>query len=341
MSKFKKEEALEIARELMRRCIVVDGLTGGSSERFIEDLQKGGVNAVNDTVSGHNHTVKSAFMSMLSRRWLVERMPDRCLLATTTEDIQRAKQENKVALIAGWQGAEPILDDYHWVEVFHEYGLRILQFTYNEGNALGAGCLEPRDSGLTFRGINLVRECNKLGIVIDCSHTGERTTLDMIEHSKKPCIFSHSNPKAVRMNARNISDEQIKACAGKGGVIGCPIFADFVGNTTDGRRPTVEEWVRCVNYVVELVGIDHVGIGSDISTSAGGWVQWVNNTKRMYPEICGGMDYNMHEIEGIDHSHATFPLLASALIQNGYEEKDMVKILGSNWLRVFREVWRA
>lgn len=337
-----REEALVKARELMHRHIVVDGLAmGPAAEWFVEDLIKGGMNAVNNTVGEYSDSVKSAFMRMLAQRWLVKRIPDKCILVSTTTDINQAKREGKVAIINGWQGAEPLLDDYRWIEVFQEFGLRILQFTYNHGNLLGAGCLEPRDGGLTFSGIEMVRACNERGIVTDCSHAGERTSLDMIERSDKPCIFSHSNPSGVRNNPRNISDEQIKACATRGGVIGCTTFADFVGDTAGGRQPTLKEWVKCVDYVVKLVGIDHVGIGGDISCNPGGAVWWDNDTKRRYPEICGGMTFNIHQIEGLGHSHANFSLLVAALLESGYGDEDIAKILGRNWLRVFDQVWGA
>ena len=324
----------------MQKYLVVDGLgAAATTENAARGWMSGGVNAVNWTVAGHGSTAKEAAMNMVARDWLVKRLPDRVIVATSVADIEQARRDGKLAVVQGWQGAEALEDDYHWLEVFYKLGLRILQFTYNDENRLGYGCLEPNDPGLKRYGIDILQDCNRLGILVDCSHVGERTSLDTIEMSSTPCIFSHSNPKGVRSNPRNISDEQIRSCASRGGVIGATCFSDFVADTSDCRRPTVMDWVRHVDYLVDLAGIDHVGIGTDILANPGGAIWWDNNTGRQYRDISGGMTYEMHSIEGFDHSHANFPLLVGALVEQGYKEQDVARIIGGNWLRVYREAW--
>lgn len=333
-----REDALQTALEWMKKHPVVDGLAAAvTSERAMQNCIDGGLNAV--AGGGGGRTAKEALMSMLNMRWLVKRIPDKITLVTTVDGIEQAREDGKVALFVNWQNADPLEDDYHWLEIFYEYGLRVLNFCYNGENRLGYGCLEPHDLGIKRFGIDILQDCNRLGILLDGSHSGERTTLDMIEMSTAPCIFSHSNPKGVRMNHRNISDTQITECATRGGVIGCPLYSDFVADTSEGQQPTLDDWVKCVDYVVNLAGIDHVAIGTDIYANPGGAVWWDNNTGRRYRDVSGGMTFEMHEVEGINFSHANFPLLIASLVQRGYKEEDVAKIMGGNWLRVYRQVW--
>lgn len=337
------DDSLQTAKAWMTKYPVVDALgSGAPTEKFINDIITGGINVVSWTIANsYRDSTRDVFHSMLTRKWLIQSMPNKCALARSTADIERALSEGKVAIIYNFQGAEFMQDFFHWLEVFWDLGLRILQPFYNRENRMGYGCQEPNDMGLKHFGIEIVRYCNELGILLDCSHAGERTTLDMMEISEKPCVFSHSNPKALRDNPRNISDTQIKNCAAKGGVIGCPIYSDFVADTTGGYQPTVDDWVKHVDYVANLVGIDHVGIGSDIATSPGFGLAWHNTFRRQFRETCGGMTFETHEIKGFNHSHANFPLLITALVQRGYKEQDMAKIMGGNWLRVYKAAWGA
>jgi microsomal dipeptidase-like Zn-dependent dipeptidase len=177
--------------------------------------------------------------------------------------------------------------------------------------------------GLKHFGIEIVRYCNELGVLLDCSHAGERTSLDMIEMSEKPCIFSHSGAKALRDNLRNISDTQIKNCAAKGGVIGCPVFSDFVADTTGGHHPSPDDWGKHVDYVVNLVGIDHVGIGGDILAAPGGAVAWhkasaASSRDKLVNDFGPGFRTN--------HSHVTF--LALVQHREARQRAGWVKIMG-------------
>jgi membrane dipeptidase len=337
------EDSMQTAKAWMRKHPVVDCLvTGEGGEKLVNDVIAGGINVISwSSGSGWRDTVKDVFGKMLTRKWVVERMPNKCALARSVAEIERARSEGKVAIVYNFQGAEFMEDYFHWLEVFWEFGLRILQPLYNRESRMGYGSLERNDMGLKHFGIEIVRYCNELGVLLDCSHAGERTSLDMIEMSEKPCIFSHSGAKALRDNLRNISDAQIKNCAAKGGVIGCPVFSDFVADTTGGHQPTPDDWVKHVDYVVKLVGIDHVGIGGDILAAPGGAVAWHNSFRRQFGETSGGMTFETHEVQGINHSHANFPLLIAALVKRGYKEEDVAKIMGGNWLRVYKAAWGA
>ena len=158
--------------------------------------------------------------------------------------------------------------------------------------------------------------------------------MEIIELSEHPCIFSHSNPWSIREHPRNIGNSLIKHCAEKGGVIGCNTWSEFVAETAGGRHPTLKDWVACVDYAVDLVGADHVAIGTDVCGYPNGelWWSYADKMKTNLP-------FGKHEVEGISHGHSNFPLLVAALVQRGYHEGDIVKIMGGNWLRVFGQVW--
>jgi membrane dipeptidase len=144
--------------------------------------------------------------------------------------------------------------------VFHKLGVRVVGLTYNNRNVVGSGCLEPDDGRMTRFGLEVVREMNRLGILVDLTHVGNRTSLDAAAASSAPVVFSHSNAKAVRNNPRNLTDEQIRACAATGGVIGIATFADFVGT----RLPTPHGSISGTSTMSCIAGEDHVGIGTDI-----------------------------------------------------------------------------
>ena len=342
-------EALATARAWMQRYPVVDGIGAGpASEQAVVDLVAGGVDAVHWSVGGHaeiaswchsplagtGDTTKSALLNMVLHRWLVRRLPDQCVLARSVADIEAARRNSRTAIIHGWQGAQPIEENPSLLEIFYELGLRIVQIHHNYETSLGFGCYEPRDHGLKRSGFDVLAACNQLGIVVDGSHTGEQTALDMIDASSAPLIFSHSNPNAVCEHPRNISDRLINACAARGGVIGCNVFSDFVADTSDGHWPSVDDWVHCIDHVVDTVGIEHVAIGSDLCMHPHGEVIWDSST-------WGGArkPFAQDEIQGMEHTHRNFARLIVALVGRGYLEDETAKIMGGNWLRVYGEVW--
>ena len=321
-------------------CVVDGSLSGVSSMPFLNELIHGGFHAANWTVAGgYGDGTLSTLAKIAERYSLIEQHPERLLLVERVSDIERAKREGKFGVILGFQGIETIEGRFHLLALYHKLGVRIVGLTYNNRNVVGAGCLEPDDSRMTRFGLECVREMNRLGILVDLTHVGNRTSLDAAAASSAPVVFSHSNAKAVRNNPRNLTDEQIRACAATGGVVGIATFADFVGDTSGGRRPTLEEYFRHVDHVAQLVGVDHVGIGTDIFADPTHGTWWNSNTRMRYPEICGGMTYDTHGLSGFEH-HTEFPAVVEAMVKHGYSAADIVKIVGGNWMRVFRAAWR-
>src|SRR5207249_2922710 len=176
--------------------------------------------------------------------------------------IEAAKRAGKVAVVLQFQGGTPLDYNANLVEAFYRLGVRVIQLTYNERNPLGDGCTERTDAGLSDLGVRVIAEMNRLGVAVDLSHVGYRTSMEAIEASAAPVIFSHSNARAVCDSARNLTDDQMRAAAARGGVIGVNAFPAFVARH---QAPTVEHLLDHIEYMVRVVGDDHVGLGFDFS----------------------------------------------------------------------------
>ena len=327
--------------EIYRASLVIDGLVvAPPSGRVVHELLAAGITGCNWTVTSHSDETLAAINKIIQFYWLLEQFPDCTLLVERDDDLNRAKRERKLGIILGFQGGSPLGRNPHLVRVFHRLGVRIIQLTYNEGNALAAGCLEASNGGLTSLGVQAVQEMNRIGMVIDLSHVGARASLEAIELSQAPVIFSHSNPRALQENPRNISDDQIRACAAKGGVVGLATFSAFVGDTREGRHPGLDEYFRQMDYALTLAGPDHVAIGTDIFVDPTDGVWWRAVTGRLYPEVSQGMTYATHNIAGFMHQ-SELPAVAEAMLRRGYDEHTVRKVLGENWRRVYCHVWNA
>ena len=263
----------------------------------------------------------------------------RLLHVLTGDDVRRAKREEKLGVIFGVQGIAPkIEDDPGLIRIVHRLGLRVAQLTYNERCSLGCGCLEEPDTGLTQLGRICIREMNHVGICVDLAHAGDRTTIDAIECSVEPVIVSHGNVRALCDTPRNYGDEALRQLAGCGGVIGITAYGPLC-ETKKGVRPGLDEMLDNIAYVADLVGVDHVGIGSDFFESESP-VRFHAFFKVRYPEVFGNYELSnvyFDDFNRVDH----FPRLTQALRERGFSVEDTKKILGGNFLRVFDRVWRT
>jgi membrane dipeptidase len=319
--------------------LVVDGLVvAPPSGKFVQELVDARITACNWTVVSHREDTATALSKITQFYWLLEQFPECTLLVEKGSDIERAKMEKKLGIILGFQGTGPLGYNVNLLRIFHRLGVRVIQLAYNESSPFATGCLEPSNSGLTSLGIQLVQEMNRLGVVIDLSHVGHRASMETIELSQDPVIFSHSNPSALQQNPRNIPDDLIRACAAKGGVIGLSTFSAFVGETRGGRHPALEEYLHQMDHVLGLVGSDHVAIGADILVDATDGVWWRAVTGRLYPDISQGMTYETHNVSGYMHP-TDMPTVANAMLSHGYADETVRKIIGANWRRVFGRVW--
>jgi membrane dipeptidase len=265
---------------------------------------------------------------------------DKAILVKNGGDIYKAKAQNKIGIILGVQNPAPIGNDLELLRILFEMGLRILQITFNHRCLVGDGCAERTNSGLSKFGQELIQEMNRLGVLVDLSHTGQATTLEAIEHSRDPVVFTHANPRAMCDHFRNKSDDEIRALAEHGGVMGITAWSHFCEtrrfHNSGEKRPTLEDYLLMLDYVVDLVGVDHVGLGLDLGPT---WTpETFNSFKRSYPELCGNYDIDTYAVAGLDKI-SKLPALTSMLLERGYSNADVKKILGLNFTSVFEKVF--
>ena len=262
------------------------------------------------------------------RQWVREH-PDDFIQVQGVEDVHRAKREGKLAVSFDLEGMDALNGDLGMVDVYYKLGVRQMLFAYNRNNKAGGGC-HDEDIGLAPFGREVIREMNRVGMLVDGSHCGYRTTMQAMEASTAPVIFSHSNARRLCAHERNIRDDQIKACAAAGGVIAVTGVGRFLGP----KGPVVEHLVEHIDHMVELVGPRHVGLGMDSvlkqkppnAPFTGNRAYW---PERQYPD--SGTGYVDPE---------AWPRITQALLDRGYDEAAIRGILGENFLRVAGQVWR-
>lgn len=265
----------------------------------------------------------------------------------TVDDIRRVKRERKAGLLLAAQDGDWIGHDLSRVQAFHEAGLRMMLLVYSADNQLGGGCLDRTDAGLSLLGQRVVEECNRVGIVLDLSHTGRRTTLEIIDHSAHPCVWSHSNCDSLVPNPRNVDDEQIRACISRGGVVGLVSWGPLCMRPDRTTRPTLDDYIDHMDHVAQIAGnADHIGMGTDISIGTYplhehdpyGAPAYPVFTQRYNQYVTADIRARERNIEGFD-DYAQIVNVAERLSERGYADEDVGKILGGNFMRVFQEVW--
>ena len=250
------------------------------------------------------------------------------VFAATPDEIVAAKRQGRLALGFHFQGTEPFEGDIELVQAYFDLGVRHALLAYNLKNAVGDGCIERTDAGLSKFGVRLVKEMNRVGMLVDGSHTGYRTTMDAMEVCEGPFIFSHSNSDAVVPHYRNIKDDQIQACAQSGGLIGINGVNEFLGDL----HAASETMFRHLEHIVNLAGIDHAGIGLDYVRDVQAIWDWIQRDRDLWPP--------MGEAEQPYPAHAQpeqVAELAGLMLDHGYTKADIAKVLGGNFLRVMRE----
>lgn len=327
----------ENTRTLHDDSIIIDALEISNwSKDVFQMMRMGGLTAANTTISILENFRQTMDNITQWYRWFDE-YSDIIKHVVTTRDIGEAKTSNKTGIIFGFQNLSAIEDDLDLLRIFHRLGVRIIQLTYNETNYVGTGCLERYDAGLTSFGLEVVEEMNRLGILIDLSHVGDMTTMETIEASKKSVAFTHANARSLFEYPRNKTDEQLKALVKKGGVIGANSFPSFLPK---GYNSTLRDYVDTIDYLVDRAGIDHVGIGTDFTDNQPkaffDWITAGRSKKKAFMDV----DYPVIYPEGF-RNPADFPNLTQALLEKGYAESDVKKILGENMLRLFKEVWET
>ena len=249
---------------------------------------------------------------------------------TKFDDIARANRDGKIGLILGMEGAEPLGNDIELLRIFYILGLRMLTLTHVLRNYVADGAhffprKEGKPGGVTDFGVQVIEECNNLGIVIDVSHLNDPGFWDVIEFTKAPVVASHSNCRALQNHPRCLTDDQIKAVINNGGVIGMNSASIFV----DDKNPDLEHLVNHLDHIVQLGGIEHVGLGFDFCDYVLKYLDAEARAKLPNVAPATGL-YGDEEV----------PNFTEALVKRGYKDDDIELILGKNFLRVFKEVWK-
>ena len=329
----------ERAQAVHRQGLVWDAhaclpLLPGQSMAALEQHHAAGVSYVSVNVGMDFNPIPTIMRVIAAlRAWIAEHS-DRYLLPESVEDVRRAKREGKLAVAFDLEGSVMLDDDLAMVRLYRDLGVRQIHLAYNRDNSVGGGC-HGADVPLTPLGRQVVEEINRVGLIMDCSHSGYRTSMEVMERSKRPVVFSHSNPKALKNHARNITDDQIDACARTGGVVAVSGIGIFLG----ANDISTETLVRHIDYVVDRVGIDHVGIGLDYVFD------------READDMPPGLDRQQWWPPGNEYGRSLyedmkivpperFPEITEALLAHQYSEADVGKIIGGNMLRVAEQTWQ-
>ena len=301
----------------------------------LDAYRAAGVDYVSINVGMDMNPLSQVLAVIAAFRERIAAHPDRYVLASSVADIERAATTGRLAIGFDLEGALPLLKQPAMVALYRDLGVRQIHLAYNRNNSVADGCHDV-ERGLTALGRRIVAAVNDSGLLMDCSHTGRRCSLDIMEASTQPVIFSHSNPLRLVEHGRNVTDEQIRACAATGGVVCVSGVSMFVGS----REPTVDHVARHAAYVAELAGVEHAGIGLDISFIQPG----VDDT----PPGAFDAGYWWPKSAGYDRAlvRSTYPpidswrVLSTALQATGMTPHEAALVMGGNMARVARSVWR-
>ena len=330
-------EVLILSSKKRNEFITIDGLnvSNWESKNVYRDLRKGNVNVINATVATwENYSQTLANISTWYSRF--NNRPEISLIKNVN-DILKSADNNKTGIIMGFQNASPIENNLDYLYTFNELHVKIIQLTYHERNLLGNGCYERSDEGLSNFGIDAIKIMNDIGILIDLSHVGITTTIETIERSEKPVAITHANPKSYYNVPRNKTDESLKLMASKGGVVGVTAIAPFLKN---GNDSTIEDYVDAISYTIDLIGLDHVAIGTDFTQdqpeSFWKYIGAQQGTKfpSTFTDTTNPSNYPIN-FETPDK----FPDLINTMKNKGFANNEIAKVLGLNWIRIFQEVW--
>jgi membrane dipeptidase len=299
-------------------------------ERTLDRMRSVGYTCVALTTASDNEDMADTMRKIAADNRFFRENADRFLRVERADDVLQAKREGKLGVVYSFQGTLPFDRDAGFVEMYYRLGVRMALMAYNQKNHVGDGCHERTDAGLSRFGVEVVREMNRVGMLVDCSHTGYRTSMDVFEVAQGPVVFSHSNARALVDHERNIRDDQAIACSRTGGVVGLNAIGFFLGD----NDASAANLFRHVDHFVQLIGARHVGLGIDVVSDMTPLMELVNRNKAKYPDESG---YVSVPAAG---GPELVPQLTEMMLARGYREDDVRGILGANWLRVASQVWR-
>ncbi len=321
----------------MQSVPVIDGLQYANwSEKIFRQMRRGGLAAVHVTICYHEN-LRETIQNIAAWNRRFEQYSDLICPGRSARDIDRAMEEGRTVIIFGCQNCSPIESDIDFVQICQQLGIRFMQLTYNNQSLLASGCYETDDSGITRMGRQVIREMNRVGMVVDMSHSGEKSTLQAIELSSRPTAITHANPATWHAVPRNKSDAVLQALAESGGMLGVSLYPNHLrGNSSC----TLRSFCEMIAETVDLMGIDHVGFGSDLcQDQPGSVVSWMRNGRWAREPATGE---NVSAPKGFpaqptwfrDNRH--FASILKELRDIGFSRQELEKIAFANWLRFFR-----
>lgn len=326
------------AASVYERALVIDALSFGRDwdDAEFNALRQSRYSGMVESLSRKD--LQTAIDELVKWRARVKEHSDKLLMALSANDFERAHRDGKTAVLMNFQNATMLEGDADNVEALHALGMRSFQLTYNYRNRLGDGCLERTNAGLSEFGVEVVERMNTVGVMIDLSHCGRQTTLDGIAFSKKPAAITHTMCEALRRNhPRAKTDEQIRACAEKGGVIGIAALGYFIGGDPGGET-TIEHYVDHIEHAVKIAGHDHVALSTDYPPQ--GIAAWATRENWYEPRLKSFKpSYEVRwppwipELDSPDR----FRHVTRILERRGWSDTQLENLLGLNWLRQFRE----
>ena len=321
--------------------LIIDGLQYSNwSREIFEQMRQGELDCVHVTIAYHE-TCLETLRNIGQWNQLFQQHSDLIVPIGSAEALLKAKQEGKTGVVFGFQNCSPIEDDYSLVEIFHTLGVRFMQLSYNNQSLLATGCYEENDPGITRFGKQIIREMNRVGMVIDMSHSAERSTLEAIELSERPIAITHANPSFFEPALRNKSDTVMKALGESGGMLGFSLYPFHLRN---GPDCTLEDFCQMVEDAANMMGIDHIAIGSDLCQNQdNSVVQWMRNGRWSKVTDYGegsssnaGWPSQPEWFSDSTHYHN----LAAGMKKHGFSDEDISKVMGGNWFRFFESSFK-
>lgn len=344
LGRSEKGEALgqERTSQLYRDALVIDALvtTRGWSEESWQIATQAGYTGLGTSLSTSSMVAALGDLEEWNQR--IESSPDKYVRADSAADFEHAHAAGKLAVFLGFQNTTMIGDSIQNLDDLYQAGTRWIQLTYNARNLIGDGCTERTNAGLSDFGIEVVERMNDLGVMVDLSHCGQQTTLDAILFSDPGPCFTHTMCEALYpSHPRSKTDEEIRAMAEKGGVMGVVALGYMVGPDPGGET-TIETFVDHIDHVVQIAGIDHVGVASDfivegISGSATREDWYEPRLTSFKPSYQVRWPPWIPELDSPDR----YKSVAEILDRRGYSSGDIEKVLGLNWMRYYRQVFKA
>ena len=291
-----------------------------------------GFNVLSMSIAGDRFNLSESIKRIAETRSRIYAI-DYVRLCENVEDIKSARDQGQLAVLLHFEGTMPLELDLNMIEVFYKLGVRHNLLAFNNANNVGGGAMDTgeRDGGLTAFGKKVVREMERVGMLVDLSHVGHRTALETLELAENPCLYTHSNPAALFEHPRNISDQEITACAATGGLVGIPGSSMYHGDTA--CKP--QTLFRHLDHIVQLVGSAHAGLGLDYFFDTKRLSQFMRNRPEEWPEASAS---NWPGVKSARLEDVL--LLTQEMVGAGYSDQDVRNILGENYIRICSQVWK-